>query len=305
MRALVPTAEPEPLVTFAEVDEPDAGDGRVVVAVEAFGVNRGELYLLRGPRPGWRPGQDVAGTVVATSAGGPAVGTRVAALADAEGWAERVALPAGAVTPLPDAVPTTQAAAVPLAGITALRLVRAAGSPVGTRVLVTGASGAVGHVVTQLLAGAGAEVVGVTASAERGAGLIELGASATARSVEAAGGGFDVVLESVGGESLVATLSRAVRPGGLVLWYGQASLTPAMLDFFALVSPAAGTRLVPFSYYLDSGARDDDLATLVRLLAGGRLTVPVGREADWSATAEVLRDLDERRIIGKAVLRVA
>jgi NADPH:quinone reductase-like Zn-dependent oxidoreductase len=304
MRTLVPTGKPSPLVDFADVDEPAGGEGRVVVAVEAFGVNRGEVYLLRSPRAGWRPGQDVAGTVVATTDGGPAVGTRVVALADWEGWAERVAVPVGAVTPLPDAVSTTQAAALPLAGITALRLVRAAGPLIGTRVLLTGASGGVGHLLAQLLAGAGAEVVAVTASDERGAGLLKLGASATVRSVEDAGGGFDVVLESVGGETLTASLTKAVRPGGLVLWYGQASLTPPTLDLFGLLWPAHDARLVPFNYYLAAGARDDDLATIVRLVAEGRLVVPVGREADWSATAEVLRDLEERRITGKAVLRV-
>jgi NADPH:quinone reductase-like Zn-dependent oxidoreductase len=303
MRALVPTGQAYPLVRLDDVDEPQPEQGRIVVAVEAFGLNRGEIYLLRNPRRGWRPGQDVAGTVVATTAGGPPVGTRVAALADWESWAERVAVPVAAATSLPDAVTSTQAAAVPLAGVTALRLVRAAGPLIGSRVLVTGASGGVGHVLAQLLAGAGAEVVAVTRTAERGAGLLELGAATTVRSAAEAGGGFDVVLESVGGDSLAAAMTSAVRPGGLVLSYGQAGGTPATLDLFAMLG-APGARLVPFSYHADPGGRPEDLATLVRLLAEGRLTMPVGREAAWTAAADVLRDLDERRITGKAVLRI-
>lgn len=307
MRALVPTGRPDQLVDLADVPEPTPADGEVVIEVEAFSVNLGETFLLSKPhsRPGWRPGQDVAGRIVQTVDGGPPIGSRVTALADWEGWAERVAVPAGATAALPDSVSATTAAALPLAGITALRLVRAAGPLVGARVLLTGASGGVGHLLTELAASAGAEVVVVTASADRAARLLKLGASTSARSVEEAAGRFDVVLESVGGRSLAAAARLAKAETGLVLWYGQASLEPAEMDFFTIVGSASGIRIVPFNYHATAHGRPDDLATLVRLVSEDRLHVEIGREAAWQDTAQVLADLRGRRIRGKAVLHVS
>ena len=303
MRALVPTGDPERLVEMADVDEPKPGENDVVIEVAAFSVNRGELRLLEAPRPGWRPGQDVAGTVVGSTAGAPAVGTRVVGLADWEGWAERVALPASRVAALPEDVPTGPAAALPLAGITALGLLRAAGPLAGNRLLVTGAAGGVGHVLTELAANAGAEVTVMTSSAERGARLAELGAAAVVRRIEDADGPFDVVFESVGGEALPAAL-QAAAPGGLVLWYGQASRQPSTLDFFSVVFSQPDVRIQVFNYYASAAARDADLATLVRLVADGRLHIEVGRQESWERTAEVLTDLRDRRIRGKAVLTI-
>ena len=115
--------------------EPVPGEGQVVVAVDAFSINRGETFLLQSPRPNWRPGQDVAGRVVQTVPGGPAEGTRVVAIADQAGWAERVALDLDQIAALPEQLPATTAAALPLAGLTASRLLRQAGSVIGERLL--------------------------------------------------------------------------------------------------------------------------------------------------------------------------
>ena len=111
------------------VDDPRPGSGEALVAVQAFSVNHGELDLLRTRTSGWRPGQDVAGVVVAQArdGSGPAAGTRVVALAEQAGWAELAAVPASRLAPLPAEVGTEQAAALPLAGLTALRTLRLAG----------------------------------------------------------------------------------------------------------------------------------------------------------------------------------
>ena len=79
MKALVPTGNLDDMVRFADVDEPEPAADEVVIAVDAFSLNRGETYLLEAPRPGWRPGKDVAGRVVRAAADGtgPGVGTRV------------------------------------------------------------------------------------------------------------------------------------------------------------------------------------------------------------------------------------
>lgn len=302
MRAFVPSNDPERLVELAEVDEPVAGEGEVLVDVEAFSVNRGDLYQIEDAVEGWRPGQDVAGTVVTTTAGGPPVGARVAGLPLSGGWGERVALPASRVAVVPDDLSLERAAAVPLAATTALGLLRAAGPVIGSRLLATGASGGLGHFLVEMAANAGAQVTAVTASAERGARLTELGATAVVRDIKEATGPFEVVFESVGGDALVAAV-EAAAPGGLVLWYGQASLQPSLLDLRSLI-PCADVRIQVFNYYPSAAFRDSDLATVVRLVSEGRLHIEIGREEPWERTPEVLADLRDRRIIGNAVLTV-
>jgi NADPH:quinone reductase-like Zn-dependent oxidoreductase len=65
-----------------------------------------------------------------------------------------------------------------------------------------------------------------------------------------------------------------------------------------------GVRIEVFSYHYTPAARDDDLATLVRLVADDRLHIEIGREAPWEQTSQVLADLRDRTIRGKAVLTV-
>lgn len=301
MRALIPSND-ERLVAMSDVDEPTRDHGEALIAVEAFAVNRGELFLLAEPRAGWRPGQDVSGTVIESGDGGPPPGTRVVALADWEGWAERVAVPASRVAAIPDEIKTTEAAALPLAGITALRVLRRAGSLWGQRLLITGASGGVGHFATELAVAAGAEVTAVTRSPERGARLAELGAASVVRAVEDAEDTFDVVFETVAGDTFTEALRKA-KPDSRIFWFGQASRQPITVPFPTAMA-SHGVRIEVFSYHYTPAARDDDLATLVGLVAQGRLHIEVGREAPWDQTSEVLFDLRDRRIRGKAVLTV-
>ncbi|MEW5659610.1 zinc-binding dehydrogenase [Streptomyces cinereoruber] len=300
MQRLIPTGEAARPVAFAEVPQPVPEPGEVLVKVEAFAPNRGETFLLEAPAPGFLPGKDVAGLVVqeAADGSGPAVGTRVVGHPARGGWAEYAAVPVHSLAVLPDGVDGVRAAALPLAGITALRLLRTVGAPAGLRLLLTGASGGVGHYVTELAVAAGAEVTAVTATPERGARLAELGAHVV-HDVSEAAGPFDVVLESTGGPDLPLALAKA-RPGGTLVWFGQASRTPATLDFFALLG---GPERVVIRHFHYAGAPyGPDLATLVRLVDQGRLHPEIGRVASWGLTADTLVELRERRIRGKAVL---
>ncbi|MFJ8311840.1 MULTISPECIES: zinc-binding dehydrogenase [unclassified Streptomyces] len=297
-------------VILGEAPEPATNDGELVVAVEAYSVNRGETFQLDGQLdrtwPGWRPGKDVAGTVVrpAADGSGPAAGTRVVAHPPAFGWAERVAVPSTSVAELPDSVDALTAAALPLAGITALRLLRAAGPVAGRRILLTGASGGVGHYVTELAASSGAAVTAVAATPERGSRLVDLGATELVTSVADASGPYDIVLESVGGDALPAALAR-LAPGGLLVWFGQASRTPVTLDFFDFFKGPKQARLAHFDYTASDTSYGADLATLVRLVATGRLHPEIGSVRDWSRTAEVIADLRARKVRGNAVLTVS
>lgn len=302
MDAFIPTNDAETLVERATVPEPEPASDELVIAVEAYSINRGEVILLRGaPRENWRPGADVAGRVVRAAAdgSGPAVGARVVGHADQGGWAERVAVATGAVAQLPDGVSFADASTLGVAALTALRLLRAVPDVAGRRLLITGASGGVGHFLTELAIARGAEVVAVS---RRGDRLRELGATVVE---EAAGGPFDVVFESVGGASLAAAVALTA-PGGVVVWLGQAAGEPPTLDFFSATGgdgpPAA---IVPFSYWRTGASDADDLATLTRLVARGILHPEIGADEDWAQTPRLLRALADRELRGKAVLRVA
>lgn len=288
-------------VEFTDVPQPAPEPDEVLIRVEAFALNRGETFLLERAPSGLLPGKDIAGLVVQAAAdgSGPGVGTRVVGHPPQGGWAEYAAVPTHSLAVLPDGIDSVRASALPLAGITALRLLRTAGSLTGRRVLLTGASGGVGHYVTELAAAAGAELTAVTATPERGRRLAELGAAEVVHDVAAARGPFDVVLESTGGPQLPLAIAK-VRPGGVVIWFGQASRTPATLDFFELLG---GPERVTIRHFHYAGAPyGDDLAALVRLVQRGRLHPEIGRTADWTETADALVDLRERRIRGKAVL---
>jgi NADPH:quinone reductase-like Zn-dependent oxidoreductase/ketosteroid isomerase-like protein len=304
MRALLPDRAGA-TVAPGEVDQPRPQPHEALVRVEAFSVNRGETFQLEADRPGWRPGKDVAGLVVQAAAdgSGPQAGRRVVGHPPSAGWAEYAAVPTSALAELPDGIATTTAAALPLAGLTALRLLRAAGSVGGRRVLLTGASGGVGHYLTELAAAAGAELTAVTATPERGRRLTGLGAARVVQSVTDADGPFDLVLESTGGAALPQALAR-LRPRGVLIWFGQASRTPVTLDFFDFFAGPESATVGHFHYLDDGAPLCDDLAAIVRLVDTGRLHPEVGLVEDWSSTAEVITRLRGREIRGNAVLTI-
>jgi uncharacterized protein (TIGR02246 family) len=304
MQALIATDHAPGRVALASVEEPDPHPDELVVQVTAFSINRGETFLLERPRPGWRPGKDVAGVVAhaAADGSGPPVGTRVVAHADQAGWAERVAVPTSRLSQLPDAVSFATAAALPLAGLTALRLVRVVGPLPSRKVLLTGASGGVGHYFVELAAAHGALVTAVSASAERGARLRELGAADVVAEVEHAAGPFEVAIESVGG-AVTKAAWHSLEPHGLLVWLGQAGGAPPQLDYFDW-DGAMSVTIRKFDHLDSTYTEATDLATLVRLVAGGRLHPEIGLLEDWSRTGEAIDALLSRAVRGNAVLTI-
>jgi NADPH:quinone reductase len=302
MRAIVATAEGPSWTERRDVAPPEPEPNEAVVAVRAFAVNRGELRLVR-MRDGWQPGQDVAGEVVRAAAdgSGPQAGERVAGLAEWHGWAEQAVVPTHRLAPVPDGVKLGVAAALPMAGTTAANLVRQGGALLGSRVLITGASGGVGHLAVQLAALGGAEVVGM-ARAERADAVRGWGAGAVVGEPSEADGLFELVLESVGGAALEAALDR-VAPAGTVILFGNSSREPARLDFSAMHSHEEATIRSYFSarHEADAGRT---LRRLLDLVAAGRLQVEIGARESWDRLNEVMDGLSERRFAGKAVLTV-
>jgi NADPH:quinone reductase len=303
VQAIVATPEGPGWTERREVPPPEPADDETLIAVRAFSVNRGELTLIRMRGGGWQPGQDVAGEVIrqAADGSGPHAGARVAGLAEWHGWAEEAAVPSHRVAVIPDGVDFATAAALPMAGTTAANLVRQGGAILGERVLVTGASGGVGHIAVQLAALGGAHVTAV-ASPERAGAVRGWGAQDVVAETAAAEGTFDLILESVGGASLDAALQR-VAPEGLVLIFGNSSREPATLDFRGFFGHEESTIRSYFSARHEGDA-GRHLAMLLDLVAAGRLHVEIGSKDDWERLDDVLDALNERRVAGKVVLTI-
>ena len=306
MLALVNTPGGKTAAELREVAEPEATANQAIVAVHAFSLNRGELMLLANRPAGWRPGQDVAGVVVqaATDGSGPKAGSRVVALLDQAGWAQRVAAPTTHIAVLPENVSFEQAATLPIAGLTALRTLRYGPYPLGSRVLITGAAGGVGRFAVELAADAGSIVTGVVGQAERGAGLKELGATTVITSIQDAEGPFDLILESVGGASLAQAI-KLVAPNGTIVVFGNSSGEQTQFGFPMAIG-ASGASIRGFFSYLsgEPASFGADLALLVALISKGKLTPQIGLQDSWHNLTEALPKLKERQVNGKAVFQV-
>ena len=305
MLALVTTPDGKTPVEIREVPEPQPAPNQALIAVHAFSLNRGELRSVVNNGEGWIPGQDISGVVLQAAAdgSGPPAGTRVVALMDESGWAERAVAWTHRIAELPDNVSFAQAATLPVAGLTALRALRHGGALVGRRVLITGAAGGVGNLAVQIAVRSGARVTAVVGRAERGGGLRALGATEVVEGIENAQGRFWLILESGGGASLTQAV-RLVEARGTVVVYGNSAAEPSTLGF-ADFRGAQNARIQSF-FYFTSGPEAEfapDLALLVSLIADGSLRPTIGAERGWADFAEIADGLRARRIAGKAVFR--
>jgi NADPH:quinone reductase len=308
VRALVATADPSTPVALLSVPEPQLRSYEALVRVHAISLNRGECRRLLGADAGWLPGWDVAGVVErpAADGSGPPQGARVVGLADMAGWAERVALRTDRVSRIPDQLPFSHAATLPVAGLTALRCLGRGGQLLGKRVAVTGATGGVGVFALQLAALTGARTTAVVSSPERTAGLPERGVDDVEVGLEGGGTRFDLILDSVGGPLLAAALSR-VAPGGRVVSFGNSSGQPTCFDVAGFYT-RHDAALLGYRLFEDLDAHGEGvrhLGTLATLLDAGLLDVPIDVERSWEEGAKVVRALLERRVAGKAVLTVS
>jgi NADPH:quinone reductase-like Zn-dependent oxidoreductase len=213
-------------------------------------------------------------------------------------FAERIVADIGSLAVVPSTVDLAQAAAVPVAGVAALRALRAAGPLIGRRVLITGAAGGVGRFAVQLASIGGAHVVAVVGSAARGEGLKELGADEVRVGLDGIDSPVDVVVENVGGPLLVAAW-QLLAPGGSLQSVGWTSGEPAVFPPYSTIGPAKS--LISF---LNDGEVASELSTLVRLVQERELQVEIGWRGPLEKFADAAEALSDRRINGKAVLDV-
>ncbi len=302
---------------------PVPGPGRVLVRVEAAGMDRGTWHLMAGlplimrPFTGLRrprariPGRDVAGRVVATGPGVRrfAVGDAVVGIGPGS-FAEYTVAREDRLAHRPDGLTPERAAALPISGGTAWQAVHAAGRTApGARVLVLGASGGVGTYTVQIARAAGAEVTAVC----RGEAVEQMRSLGAAHVVDRnredvadRGERFDVVIE-IGGCASLRRLRGLATPRGTVVLVGSERPDARWTGGFgrpmraAALSPFLAQRLV----MLAARENHEDVANVVDLTARGEIVPVLDRVVGPEDAAAAMSDLGAGRVRGKIVVRMA
>ncbi|MEC3916791.1 NADP-dependent oxidoreductase [Nocardia sp. CDC160] len=294
---------------IAEVARPEPAAGEVRVAVRATSVNPIDMHTGRnsGYEQSMRlpciPGWDVAGVVDAVGYGVTrhAVGDRVYGLAwfpyPAGTYAEYLTVPAYHLVPMPKSASFAEAGCLPMAALTAWQMLDALGTRAGQHVLISGASGGVGHVAVQLAAARGA-VVTALARPENHTALRELGSHScvdyTDPDAVAAIGKVDAVLDLVGSD-FGASLFDRVRPGG-----GIALATAWSINGYRDAAAERGIRVASCLVEPDPMA----LAAITELVDAGAVRIVVGAEFGLSDASAAQHWVEHRRGFGKAAIMV-
>ncbi|HEY6410303.1 MAG TPA: zinc-binding dehydrogenase [Ktedonobacteraceae bacterium] len=310
IRAIVVDPEVPGRLAIKEVEAPQAGLSEALVQVEATSLNRGEVLGAMHFEAGWRPGWDLAGTVIKQAANGtgPKVGSRVVGQVDAGAWAEQVAVPTNRLAEIPASVTFAQAATLPIAGLTALRALEKGGLLLHKRVLITGSTGGVGLFAHQLARLSGAYVVGTARHARNEALVREAGADEVIVGDDLeparAYGPYDLIIDSVGGKTLESALSL-LAPGAtcVMLGWSASPEAKATIDLRNLIVTGGTTLTTLDGREFHSHARY--LARLAQMVAEQQLRTSIAVEASWHDIGEVAQRLLQRQFTGKAVLHLA
>jgi NADPH:quinone reductase-like Zn-dependent oxidoreductase len=315
---------PPDVLQFVDTDEPTVGATDVLIQVRAASVNPYDWHMLRGDpyvarlmggvgftRPKQRvAGADAAGLVTA-------VGSDVEAVRPGDevmGWfdgafADFARTSADRVVPVPAGLTFEEAAALPMAGETALRAIRDVGQvQAGGRVLVNGAAGGVGSLAVQIATAIGAEVTGVCRSANvefvRSLGAAHV-VDYTREDFTQRSGRYDVILDNVGSQPL-SRLRQALTPTGKLV--ANAGGSPGHLFGpigsilrVAVVNGFVRQQLRP----LPSTWTRQDLLDVTALVEAGQLRPVVGRTFALADAAAAIAHVEAGHARGKVVLSVA
>jgi NADPH:quinone reductase len=310
IHAIVVDPEVPGRLAIKEVEAPQAGPSEALVQVEAISLNRGEALGAIHAEAGWRPGWDLAGTVIKQAANGtgPKIGSRVVGSVGAGAWAEQVAVPTNRLAEIPASVTFAQAATLPTAGLTALCALEKGGLLLNKRVLITGSTGGVGLFAHQLARLSGAYVVG-TARHERLEALVrEAGADEVIVGDDLeparAYGPYHLIIESLGGKALASALSL-LATGATCVTLGWSASSEVTIDVRDLIV-TGGTTLYGLNLSEESNrrTRSEDLARLAQMVAEQKLQTSIEVEASWHDIGEVAQRLRQRQFTGKAVLHL-
>ncbi|WP_437724873.1 NAD(P)-dependent alcohol dehydrogenase [Sorangium sp. So ce861] len=300
-----------------EIPTPVPGDDGVLVRIEAASVNAADWHMMRADpfflrlfgfglfAPRYRvPGADIAGRVEAVGKNVTRfrAGDEVFGDLSAHGWggfAEYACTSEEALAPKPSSVSFEEAAAIPMAAVTALQALRDC-APVraGQRVLVNGASGGVGTFAVQIAKALGAEVTGVCSTGN--VDLVRsLGADHvvdyTRVDVTRSGHPYDVILDAAAYRS-VSDYRRVLRDGGTYMFVGG---TTGAFVRVALLGPWSGSKMMKVHAARPNAA---DLIALTKLIEEGKVRPVIDRRYPLSGVPEAVRYLESLRARGKVVI---
>ncbi len=332
MKALVLDAVNQPL-QLKEVADPTPGPGEAVVALEAAALNHRDLWIQKGQYAGLKfpitPGSDGCGRVAAVGDGvdGGWVGReviinpgldwgarsevqadtfRILGLPDDGTFAEKVRVPASALVDKPAHLDATRAAALPLAGLTGYRalFVRAALRP-DERVLISGVGGGVALFALQFAVASGNPVFVTSGSGDKLRRAMDLGAKGGVsynnenwgkQLKGEAGGSFDVIIDSAGGEGF-ADLIDLANPGGRIAFFGATRGNPPGFDmrrvFWKQLSILGTTMGSP-----------EDFAAMVRFVEEKKIQPLAERVFPLAEGNAALQTMENAEQFGKIVLTV-
>ncbi|MFG3639678.1 NAD(P)H-quinone oxidoreductase [Micromonospora sp. NPDC047762] len=321
MRAItIPEPGGPDALVWAEVPDPEPGPDEVIVDVRASGVNRADLLQRQGhypPPPGVPayPGLECSGVIteVGAEVAGWAVGQQVCALLAGGGYAERVAVPAGQLLPVPACDPVDAAALPEVACTVWSNLVQVARLGGGDTLLVHGGGSGIGTFAIQFGAALGVTVL-TTAREAKHARLRELGAAHVIDYREqdfveevrriTDGRGVDVILDIMGGSYLGRNVS-ALATGGRLVVIGMQGGRKAELDIGALMTrrasvTATSLRSRPLAEKAEivQGVRDE----VWPLVEAGRIRPIVDRRLPMTEAAQAHRLVESSDHFGKVLL---
>ena len=323
MKAIVISEPGGPeVLAWSEVPDPVPGDGEVLVEVAAAAVNRADLLQRQGfydPPPGSSEilGLECSGRIAALGPGvsGWGVGDRVCALLTGGGYAEKVAVPAGQLLPVPESVDLVDAAGVPETVCTVWSNVfMAAGLRPGETLLVHGGASGIGTTAIQLAKSLDAKVLVTVGSKEKAERCVELGADAAIdyknedfveRVRELTGGrGADVILDIMGASYLARNVD-ALAVNGRLVNIGMQGGSKAELDLGKLMRKRAA--VLATTLRARPTAEKAAIVAAVRehvwpLVASGAFRVVVDRRVPLADAADAHRAVEASDHVGKVLL---
>ena len=308
MRAIVTSPGSDPRFTVTACPIPVPAPNQALIRVIAFSLNQGEVRTAMTATTQYIPGWDFAGIIIKAASNGhsPKEGTRVFGFVPQGAWAEYIVAAGAQMATIPDDVSDAQAASLPVASGTAVTCIETVGSLLNRHVLITGAAGGVGRILSQLTAMAGAKVFAVSRRPNlkqqmENDGVIPQAVFTTIEDAKAAGK-YDVVFDSIGGHVLAVALSMLTTNGTCVN-FGNSSRQPTTFNVRSAEWPFHRKQLI----FLGPEVPADCTAVfthIAELVKQKRLHTPIDKELPWTSIAEAAELLVQQQVNGKIVLKV-
>ncbi|WP_447989458.1 quinone oxidoreductase family protein [Achromobacter spanius] len=310
------------VLALTELPDPVLGPGQVLVQIAVAGINFMDIGVRRGMAWNELPnpkilGVEGAGRVLALGAGveGFSIGQRVAWVYAPGSYAQKIAIAASSLVPIPDGIDDKTAAAVMMQGLTASHFATDfyATQP-GDIAFVHAAAGGLGLLLTQIIKLRGGRVIGRVSSADkvaaaRAAGADHVIVDAEGKFVEEArslsgGEGVHVVFDGSGPSTFQGSMD-VLRRSGTFCWYGPVLGGPGPLDIMSLPKSIKLGYAVFFDHIHTPELLRARSKQLFDWIAEGKLRVHIGGEYSLAETARAHAEMASRSTVGKLLLHMA